>query len=918
MTKQQLAAKIWESANKMRSKIDASEYKDYILGLIFYKFLSDKEVEFLTIKAGMKDEELVTVEESNKDVFNFIRENLGYFISYEHLFSSWIDKGIDFQIADVRDALSAFDRTYNRNYVKLFKNIFSTLQTGLSKLGDTSSAQSKAIRDLIHLIKDIPTSSNDYDVLGFIYEYLIHNFAANAGKKAGEFYTPNEVSILMSEIVAHHLRDKDEIKIYDPTSGSGSLLINIGKSVSRQMKDRDKIKYYAQELEPNTYNLTRMNLIMRGINVSNIEARQGDTLAEDWPYFDEEDPAGTYEPVFVDAVVSNPPYSAKWEPKNNINNSRFVEYGIAPKSKADYAFLLHDLYHIKPDGIVTIVLPHGVLFRGGEEQKIRKNLVERGNIRTVIGLPANIFFGTGIPTIIMILKKGEFEEDEHHIHFIDASKNFVKSGNKNKLRESDIKRIADTVINRAEIENFSRLVSLDKIRENEYNLNISRYIDSGTKKETYDIYSLMFGGIPKQEVNELKQYWKEFPSLKRALFEEINENYVSLKAKDIKSLINENDDINNFNDNYRQSFDDFDEFLEENLIDSAMSINIAGTEIKVSDEIFRRFENINLIDKYDAFQIFAERWYEIANDLEIIQEEGFESLKKVDPKMIYKNNDEVQDGWQGRVLPFTLVQQEELSEQVNEIAALEEELKEVGTEITDLIEQFDEDDREKSFISEDYTKFNVTELNKEINCLKLEIESPELDVLNNYLILYDSGAKKAEKLEFVEKNHIENWENIVKNSDGTPGKTNVTREINRIINEYQFEENTYPYYVIKAKKLLDKEKSIKADIKEKTVQIDLDTQEMIKSLSDERALYLLKQKWITPLIDELYMLPNNLVDELSKQIEMLSLKYEATLSDIYNEIADTESELAAMLDELEGDDFDMKGLEEFKKLLRGN
>ena len=304
MNKQQLANKIWESANKMRSKIEANEYKDYILGFIFYKFLSDKEVKYLTETLGYTSDDLVTVTEDEPEIVENVQKNIGYFIAYKDLFSTWLAKGSDFGVADVRDALSAFARLINPTHKKVFYKIFDTLQTGLSKLGDGAGSQTKAISDLIHLIKDIPMDGKqDYDVLGFIYEYLISNFAANAGKKAGEFYTPHEVSLLMSEVVANHLKDRDEIKIYDPTSGSGSLLINIGKSVAKYMGDGDKIKYYAQELKENTYNLTRMNLVMRGIIPSNILTRNGDTLEDDWPYFDESDPIGTYDPLYVDAVV---------------------------------------------------------------------------------------------------------------------------------------------------------------------------------------------------------------------------------------------------------------------------------------------------------------------------------------------------------------------------------------------------------------------------------------------------------------------------------------------------------------------------------------------------------------------------------------------------------------------------------------
>ena len=286
MNKQQLAAKIWESANKMRSKIEANEYKDYILGFMFYKFLSEKEVKYLK-STGWTDEYLPEVNESDHEVATSVKKNIGYFISYENLFSTWINKGRDFSVQDVTDALNAFNRNINSNHKNVFEGIFETLQTGLSKLGETDASRSKSISDLIHLIKDIPMDGKqDYDVLGFVYEYLIEKFAANAGKKAGEFYTPHEVSLLMSDIVAEHLKDRNKIEIYDPTSGSGSLMINIGQSVSKYVTGENKVKYYAQELKRNTYNLTRMNLVMRGIEADNIVTRNGDTLEDDWPYFD--------------------------------------------------------------------------------------------------------------------------------------------------------------------------------------------------------------------------------------------------------------------------------------------------------------------------------------------------------------------------------------------------------------------------------------------------------------------------------------------------------------------------------------------------------------------------------------------------------------------------------------------------------
>ena len=681
MNKQQLASRIWESANKMRSKIEANEYKDYILGFIFYKYLSETEVRWLR-ENDFTDEDIRELAEEDTETVEYIQNNIGYFIAYDHLYSTWLEKGRDFDVSDVTDALSAFSRLISPTHRKVFENIFRTLETGLSKLGDSSGARTKAISGLLQLIRDIPMDGRqDYDVLGFIYEYLIGMFAANAGKKAGEFYTPHEVSLLMSEIVAQHLKDRSEIKIYDPTSGSGSLLINIGHSAARYIGDSDNIKYYAQELKENTYNLTRMNLVMRGIKPDNIVTRNGDTLEEDWPYFDENDPAGTYDPLYVDAVVSNPPYSQAWDPENKENDPRYARFGLAPKGKADYAFLLHDLFHVKPDGIMTIVLPHGVLFRGGEEGEIRKNLIENNHIDAIIGLPANIFFGTGIPTIIMVLKQKRNVTD---VLIIDASKGFVKEGKNNKLRASDIRKIADTVAARRDVERFSRVVSREEIRSNEYNLNIPRYVDSSEKAETWDIYASMFGGIPKAELAELKEYWKAFPELKETLFPENGTPYARPAADDIRAAVRSHPDICRFEEHFKAAFDGFGSYLKRELIDNMNEIVITQEEETLSGDIFRRLEQIPLVDRYEAYQLLDDEWEKIAVDLEIIQSEGFDAAKKTDPNMVFRKKEgrdqEIQEGWRGRIFPFELIQETLLKEESGALKAQESRLAEIPAE----------------------------------------------------------------------------------------------------------------------------------------------------------------------------------------------------------------------------------------------
>lgn len=634
MNKQQLASTIWQSANQMRSKIEANEYKDYILGFMFYKYLSDREISFLK---GEKysDEDIKKVTADDEKLVKHISENIGYFIAYEDLFSSWLSKGDDFDVSDVRDALSNFDANIEPTYKKLFENIFKTLQSGLSKLGETSTKQTKSIKALLKLIKRIPMDGKqDYDVLGFIYEYLISMFAANAGKKAGEFYTPHEVSVLMSEIVANHLKDREHIKIYDPTSGSGSLLINIGASMAQYIEGENKIDYYAQELKENTYNLTRMNLVMRGINPANINVRNGDTLEDDWPFFEtDENKDETYSLVKVDAVVSNPPYSQKWDPKNKEFDPRFKEFGVAPKAKADYAFLLHELYHLEDDGIMTIVLPHGVLFRGGEEEKIRETLIERNHIEAIIGLPANIFFGTSIPTIIMVLKRTRTDAD---VLIIDASKKYEKVGKNNKLRARDIREIVDTLKARKDVEKFSRLVSKDEIRENEYNLNIPRYVDSSEEEEPWDIHSIMFGGIPKSEVRSLQAYWEAFPGLYEKLFSEISKDYVGVESVDIQGVVDGFESVEEYIKKYNDSFDGFEEMLKDYLIEDILDVNAQSIKETVCTEIFDRTADIKLIDRYKAFQILSENWDTIVADLEMIQGEGFDAIFQVEPNMVIK------------------------------------------------------------------------------------------------------------------------------------------------------------------------------------------------------------------------------------------------------------------------------------------
>lgn len=852
MNKQQLANKIWASANKMRSKIDANEYKDYILGLIFYKFLCDNEEQYLR-KDGWTDEDMPYLvedyEDANaKETIEYCKNNIGYFIEYKYLFSTWLKPDSMFNVADLSAALNNFDRLVSPNYRSVYEKIFLTLQAGLSKLGENPASQTRALKDLIKLIKDIPTDgSQDYDVLGYVYEYLIGNFAANAGKKAGEFYTPHEVAILMSEIVAEHHKVKETIEIYDPTSGSGSLLITIGKSVGRHIEDKNKVKYYAQELKENTYNLTRMNLVMRGIKPDNINTRCADSLDEDWPV-----QAGDMnKPLYVDAVVSNPPYSQQWNPADAEMDSRFKDYGVAPKSKADYAFLLHELHHIKPDGILTIVLPHGVLFRGDPEKdadgegKIRKNLIEKNNIDAIIGLPANIFFGTGIPTLIMVLKQ---HRDNDDVLIINASKGFVKDGKQNKLRACDIKRITDTVRDRKSIPGFSRAVSRDEIRQNGYNLNIPRYVDSSEAAVQYDIYATMFGGIPENEIDLLDNYWQALPSLRSELFKsnEDGSPYASVKVGNIADAINVNADVKALQQSFADAFEGFEDMLHEHLITNVMSVKEMKEQDIIAEEIFHRLESIALVDKYTAYQVLADNWQIIINDIETIQSDGIDAVRTVEPAYkIKKDGDdeiEVPDGLKGRIMPFELVQSVNFQSELDAIAQLQAEVDECVSNLEDAPNNFTEEEAAVYLEDGDNLKLNKKKITKDAKAKGDFIEPDTKVKLKEIVALWDKQSKTNKAI-----------------------------------------------------------KVAKTELEEKTI-------DAIENLTNEEVDFFLHKKWIDPICQGISNTLTVVLSTFEKAIVALEAKYAESYNEIESKITDNQSQLTEMIAQLTGDEYAIKGL----------
>ena len=476
MASKELESKLWAIADELRGNMDANEFKNYILGFIFYRYLSEKleihmnkELE----EDGISFKEAWKLDDYKDDLKDEGIDSLGYFIEPQHLFSCIIKKAKvgDFILDDLNKALNYISNScIGTESQDDFSNLFEDVDLHSSKLGRTNDDKNKLISKILLHLNDIDfeLENNESDILGDAYEYLISQFASSAGKKAGEFYTPQEVSKVLAKIVT--LGKKRIKSVYDPTCGSGSLLLRVSK-------EADVANFYGQELNQTTYNLARMNMILHGVKYQDFDIKQGDSL---------EHPM--HKNMKFEAIVANPPFSAKWSAdKTFLDDERFSAYGkLAPKSKADYAFVQHMIYHLDENGTMGIVLPHGVLFRGAAESKIRRYLIEEKNyLDAVIGLPANIFYGTSIPTCILIFKKCRTEDED--ILFIDASRDFEKVKNQNKLRKEDIDKIVNTYAKREEIDKYSHKATMEEIEENDYNLNIPRYVDTFEEEEPIDL-----------------------------------------------------------------------------------------------------------------------------------------------------------------------------------------------------------------------------------------------------------------------------------------------------------------------------------------------------------------------------------------------------------------------------------------------
>lgn len=853
-TSEEIKKRLWDGATELRGSMDASRYKDYMLGLMFYKFLSDKTLETFRNTAGLgriSESDLVEEytqnrEDLGEELDKMIQQVLGYFVAPEYLYQKWI-KDIntgDFEVQKVTDSLNSFEKTIAvTGESDDFKGLFSssTLDLTDTALGSNLNERSKNIKALINLFADLDmVALQKSDVLGDAYEYLIGQFAMESGKKAGEFYTPRQVSEVMAQIVA---KTSNIQSIYDPTVGSGSLLLTVGKHLSKEaQKD---LFYYGQEKNTATYNLTRMNLLLHGVRPEKMTVRNADTLAHDWP----EDPSRPNVGVQFDAVVMNPPYSLKdWNKAGlKISDPRFEIAGtLPPDSKGDFAFLLHGLFHLGTNGTMAIVLPHGVLFRGGSEGDIRQRLLEKNQIDTIIGLPSGMFTNTGIPVIVMVLKKNRPVGEP--VLVIDASRSFIKVGKQNVLQEKDIAKIVDTYSSRNEIEGYSHLATHEEIIANEWNMNIPRYVEADNDEIAQDVDAHLYGGIPKSNIDELLVLNKSVPEVINSSFEVLREGYLMLN-KSMEQLTEEvinapqvlakNDELRKIAESFVAKYWDI---LRQVNLDS----DLTSLMSEMLSEIKEKVSSIEFVDVYSAYQIVAEIWKDnLTKDSELIAASDFYTIGRTrEPNMVTKgsgkNKRQEQDGWIGVLVPNELIAKRLFASEQEEIEALKNKAQEIDSELSELVE-----------------------------AAKVE-DSEEYDAL---------------------------YESIKKNEDDEPQDAFEAKTIKAELK--RSEKGTPEFEWLKrVEKLLADKSSTNKSIKEKEKKLKEAVESKIENLTNEEIDMLVFEKWFAGTVDALVGLVEKPLRAELSTIALLENRYAQTFNEIDAQVSELEKAFEALASEL--------------------
>ena len=651
--KSELYSSLWASCDELRGGMDASQYKDYVLTMLFVKYVSDKygnkANSLIEVPKGASFEDMVALK-GKPDIGDQINKKI-----LKPLFSA---NGLEgtVELVDFND-----DDKLGSDKEKIDR---------LSKLISIFENPSLDFKN---------NRAEDDDILGDAYEYLMRHFATESGKSKGQFYTPAEVSRILAKVIDVHKADKPSYTVYDPTCGSGSLLLKVAEE-----SPTGELSIHGQEMDIATKSLAIMNMWLHGLPTAKIVGKN--TIAS--PQFKETN--GSLKRF--DFVVANPPFSTKsWS--NGISPmtddfNRFKEYGIPPEKNGDYAFLLHIIASLKSTGKGAVILPHGVLFRGGAEGEIRKNILQRKLIKGIIGLPANLFYGTGIPACIIIIDK-ENADSRKGVFMIDASKGFIKDGNKNRLREQDIHLVVDVFNNQKEVDKYARFVPFEEIEKNEFNLNIPRYIDTQEAEDIQDLNAHLNGGIPNRDIQGLNDYWEVYLSMKKVLFEPLRDGYANLKVDGatVKETIYAHPEFINYRKKLDRVFDAWKQDIGKSLLGIRKETSPKKLVYQLAEDLLEQYENKPLIDRYDIYQHLMNYWNEtMKDDVYMLIEEGWTAKVR---RIIEKNNKgkEVDKGWTCDLLPKSIIIDNYFADKLAALQQLEATLESTQAEITGYEEE---------------------------------------------------------------------------------------------------------------------------------------------------------------------------------------------------------------------------------------
>ena len=811
--KSELYSTLWASCDELRGGMDASQYKDYVLVMLFLKYISDKwagqKFSPITIPKGSTFQDMVALK-GKSDIGDFINKKIVEPIATANKLSDMPDFNDVNKLGsgkEMVDRLSSLIAIFENKNLDFSKN----------------------------------RAEND-DILGDAYEYLMRHFATESGKSKGQFYTPSEVSRIMAKIIGiGKAKTTAETTVYDPTCGSGSLLLKVsGEATS-------KVTLYGQEKDSATSGLARMNMILHNYPTALI--KQGNTLAK--PLFIENDNLKTF-----DFIVANPPFSDKrWSngltlPDDNPYN-RFADYGVPPNKNGDYAFLLHIVRSLKRNGKGAIILPHGVLFRGNAEAEIRKNLIKKGYIKGIIGLPANLFYGTGIPAALILIDK-QGAKDRDSIFIIDAGKDFIKDGNKNRLREQDIHKIADVFNNQEIIPGYSKLVSVTDIEKNEYNLNIPRYIANQDKEDLQDIEAHLLGGIPDRDVSDLSKFWAVYPSLRKALFSKNRKVYVNLKVdKDaIKETIFTHPEFVDFSEEMATVFSKWHKKTNKKLKALETGFNPKALIKELSEDLLNVYQEKALIDEYDMYQHLMDYWDEtMQDDAYIISGDGWvaETYRII---VEGKNGKKTDKGWACDLVPKELVINKYFSA---EQKALEELKSKKETLVTTLAEMEEEQGAEDGYFAE-LEKVNKGSINARIKELKIELKDNKT---SNSSMAAEPSAEYGDDL---------------------------TAEM-KVLKSYAT--------------LLTDQTALNKKIKTVTDELDDKIYERYPSLSTEEVKTLVIQdKWLAKMQAAIQEEIDHISQQLTNRVKELAERYESTLPTLDKEVASLETKVITHLNKM--------------------